>query len=102
MEITNRWLNQSIKKFAETKPLYEKEQTLFPIVQGSVYHDLRTESAKIISDLDCEGNAIGGLSVGGAAEEMYQITGKGFAILSAAKTRYLIGVGTTGNNPSCN
>jgi len=101
MEITHRWLKRSIKKFSETKPLYEKEQTLFPIVQGSVYADLRTESAKIISDLGCEGNAIGGLSVGEPAEEMYEMTEKVCAILPSEKPRYLMGVGTPANILEC-
>lgn len=101
MEITHRWLKRSIKKFSDTKPLYEKEQTLFPIVQGSVYTDLRTDSAKIISDLNCEGNAIGGLSVGEPAEEMYEMTEKVCAILPAEKPRYLMGVGTPANILEC-
>jgi queuine tRNA-ribosyltransferase len=101
MEITHRWLKRSIKRFAETKPLYEKEQTLFPIVQGSVYPDLRTDSAKIISDLNCEGNAIGGLSVGEPAEEMYEMTEKVCDILPVEKPRYLMGVGTPANILEC-
>jgi len=101
MELTHRWLKRSLKRFSETEPLYEKQQTLFPIVQGSVYHDLRAESAKIISDLDCEGNAIGGLSVGEPAEEMYEHTEKVCAILPAQKPRYLMGVGTPANILEC-
>ena len=101
MEITHRWLKRSIKRFEETEPLYGKQQSLFPIVQGSVYTDLRVASAKIISELNCEGNAIGGLSVGEPAEEMYEMTEKVCAILPAEKPRYLMGVGTPVNILEC-
>lgn len=95
--LTHRWLNRCINRFAETTSPYGYEQALFPIVQGSVFKDLRIESAEYIASKNCLGNAIGGLSVGEPAEEMYAMTEVVTAILPAHKPRYLMGVGTPVN-----
>ncbi len=97
MEMTHRWAKRCQKRFIETQSLYGYEQTLFPIVQGSTYHDLRKQSAEILSEMDFFGNAIGGLSVGEPAEIMYQITDIVTDILPKHKPRYLMGVGTPAN-----
>jgi len=97
MHLTHRWLDRCIKRFAETEPLYGYEQALFPIVQGSTFDDLRKISAEEIAARNCYGNAIGGLSVGEPAEEMYRIAALVCAILPADKPRYLMGVGTPEN-----
>ncbi|MBU1371405.1 MAG: tRNA guanosine(34) transglycosylase Tgt [Bacteroidetes bacterium] len=94
IDMTHRWLKRCIKRFDETVPQYGFEQTLFPIVQGSVYKDLRMKSAEFIAAQDREGNAIGGLSVGEPAEEMYGMTEVVCDILPEDKPRYLMGVGT--------
>jgi len=101
MHLTHRWLDRCLKHFAKTKPRYDYGQTLFPIVQGSTYTDLRKESAKVIADKDCAGNAIGGLSVGEPAPEMYEMTGIVCEILPKEKPRYLMGVGTPANLLEC-
>jgi len=95
--LTHRWLSRCIQRFNETEPLYGYQQTLFPIVQGSVYKDLREESAEFIASKNCFGNAIGGLSVGEPAEEMYAMTEVVTNILPTDKPRYLMGVGTPVN-----
>ncbi|MDX2172067.1 MAG: tRNA guanosine(34) transglycosylase Tgt [Bacteroidota bacterium] len=92
--LTHRWLDRCIKRFNETEPKYEYEQALFPIVQGSTYKDLRIQSAEYIASKNCFGNAIGGLSVGEPAEEMYAMTDLVTDILPKDKPRYLMGVGT--------
>lgn len=97
MGLTHRWLDRCVKRFRETEPHYGYQQELFPIVQGSVYKDLRIESAEYIASKDCFGNAIGGLSVGEPAEEMYAMTEVVTAILPKDKPRYLMGVGTPAN-----
>ncbi len=97
MDLTHRWLQRCIKRFKETEGLYGYEQTLFPIVQGSVYRDLRKQSAEFIAEQGMEGNAIGGLSVGEPDEEMYEMTELVCGILPADKPRYLMGVGTPAN-----
>ncbi len=97
MDITHRWLKRCFDRFNTTEPLYGYEQNLFPIVQGSVYTDLRKESAEMISSFGAEGNAIGGLSVGEPHEMMYEITGLVCDILPKDKPRYLMGVGTPAN-----
>jgi queuine tRNA-ribosyltransferase len=97
MELTHRWLNRCVKRFGETEPHYGYSQALFPIVQGSVYKDLRVQSAEFIASKNCFGNAIGGLSVGEPAEEMYGMTETVTSILPADKPRYLMGVGTPVN-----
>ncbi len=94
MEMTHRWLKRCCTRFDETDPKYGYSQTLFPIVQGSVYDDLREKSAEFIASMDREGNAIGGLSVGEPAEDMYKHTDIVTRILPEDKPRYLMGVGT--------
>lgn len=97
MEMTHRWLKRCIDWCRENPELYGYRQRLFPIVQGSTYSDLRKISAEVISEAGCEGNAIGGLSVGEPEEEMYRITDEVTDILPQAKPRYLMGVGTPWN-----
>lgn len=97
MHMTHRWLDRCIKRFEETEPLYGYEQTLFPIVQGCKYPDLRKESAKFISDKGADGNAIGGLAVGEPTEVMYEMIEVVNEILPRNKPRYLMGVGTPWN-----
>ena len=97
MDMTHRWLKRCIDRFDSTQPKYGYSQTLFPIVQGSVYEDLRKQSAQFINEQQREGNAIGGLSVGEPAEQMYDLTDLVTDILPADKPRYLMGVGTPAN-----
>jgi queuine tRNA-ribosyltransferase len=97
MHLTHRWLQRCVDRFGASEPLYGYDQTLFPIVQGSVYPELRKQSAEFIASMNCEGNAIGGLSVGEPAEEMYAMTEQVTAILPKEKPRYLMGVGTPVN-----
>ncbi|HBG70422.1 MAG: tRNA guanosine(34) transglycosylase Tgt [Bacteroidetes bacterium GWF2_43_63] len=97
MLLTHKWLERCYTHFHKTKPLYGHEQGLFPIVQGSVYEDLREQSAKFISQFDSPGYAIGGLSVGEPTEMMYKITEQVCDILPHDKPRYLMGVGTPAN-----
>lgn len=94
MHMTHRWLDRCIKRMNETEPKYGYEQSLFPIVQGSTYKDLRKQSAEYIANAGAVGNAIGGLSVGEPAEEMYAMTEVVCDILPEDKPRYLMGVGT--------
>jgi len=94
LDMTHRWLKRCVDRFDSTAPLYGYEQTLFPIVQGSVYKDLREKSAEVIASFNRDGNAIGGLSVGEPAEEMYAMTEVVTNILPKDKPRYLMGVGT--------
>jgi queuine tRNA-ribosyltransferase len=101
MELTHRWLLRCIKRFGETSSLYNHQQTLFPIVQGSTFKDLRTQSAEFVAEQNAEGNAIGGLSVGEPAEEMYSITEVACSILPPEKPRYLMGVGMPDNILEC-
>ncbi len=101
MEMTHRWLTRCINHFNSTEPKYGHEQTLFPIVQGSVYGDLRKISAGYIAEQNCDGNAIGGLSVGEPAEMMYEMTELVCNILPFEKPRYLMGVGTPANILEC-
>jgi queuine tRNA-ribosyltransferase len=101
MHMTHRWLKRCVDRFNETSPIYDYNQTLFPIVQGSVYDDLRTESAEVIASFDMPGNAIGGLSVGEPAEELYKHTELVCNILPEEKPRYLMGVGTPQNLLEC-
>ncbi len=97
LDMTHRWLKRCVDRFDSTDPLYGYDQTLFPIVQGSVYKDLRIKSAETIASFNREGNAIGGLSVGEPAEEMYAMTEVVCDILPHDKPRYLMGVGTPVN-----
>ena len=101
MELTHRWLQRCIAHLKTTKPHYDFEQTLFPIVQGSVYKDLRKQSAEFIAAQECGGNAIGGLSVGEPAEVMYEMTEWVCNFLPKEKPRYLMGVGTPVNILEC-
>jgi len=101
MNRTHRWLNRCIEHFQKGEPLYGYSQNLFPIVQGSVYPDLRNISAEYIASTGAEGNAIGGLSVGEPAEIMYEITEGVCKILPEDKPRYLMGVGTPANLLEC-
>ncbi|MCF2496211.1 tRNA guanosine(34) transglycosylase Tgt [Dyadobacter chenhuakuii] len=101
MEMTHRWLGRCCARFDSTNDLYGHSQTLFPIVQGSVYKDLRTQSAETIASYGREGNAIGGLSVGEPAEIMYELTEVVCDILPKDKPRYLMGVGTPANILEC-
>ena len=94
MEMTHRWLKRCCSHVDKTKPKYGHQQTLFPIVQGSTYKDLRLQSAEFIASQEREGNAIGGLSVGEPAEMMYEMTEVVCSILPQNKPRYLMGVGT--------
>lgn len=101
MDMTHRWLKRCCERFDSTEPLYGFDQTLFPIVQGSTYKDLRIQSAEAIASFGREGNAIGGLSVGEPAEEMYEMTEIVTNILPLDKPRYLMGVGTPQNILEC-
>ena len=97
MQMTHRWLDRCIDRLRETQPLYGYNQSLFPIIQGSTFEDLRDESAEYIASKNADGNAIGGLSVGEPAEEMYKHTAGACTILPKDKPRYLMGVGTPAN-----
>lgn len=97
MEMTHRWLKRCCSHFDATDNLYGYSQTLFPIVQGSIFRDLREQSAQFIAECQREGNAIGGLSVGEPAEMMYEMTELVCGILPQDKPRYLMGVGTPAN-----
>jgi queuine tRNA-ribosyltransferase len=101
MEMTHRWLQRCCDRFDNTERKYSYEQTLFPIVQGSTYEDLRRQSAETIASFEREGNAIGGLSVGEPAEEMYEMTDLVCRILPEGRPRYLMGVGTPENILEC-
>jgi len=101
MALTHQWLKRCVSRIQTTTPLYGYEQALFPIVQGSVYKDLREESAHFIAAQDQPGNAIGGLSVGEPHEDMYAMTSLVCSILPADKPRYLMGVGTPENILEC-
>jgi queuine tRNA-ribosyltransferase len=101
MELTHRWLKRSRGRLEETQPRYGFEQSLFPIVQGSTYPDLREQSACFVAEQNLDGNAIGGLSVGEPHEEMYAMTSLVCNILPADKPRYLMGVGTPENILEC-
>lgn len=95
--MTHRWLDRCLKRFNETEPKYGYQQSLFPIVQGCTYRDLRTQSAEFVAEKGCDGNAIGGLAVGEPAEVMYEMIEVVNAILPKDKPRYLMGVGTPAN-----
>ncbi len=97
LTLTQRWLDRCITRFNETEPLYGHRQSLFPIVQGAAYKDLRQESARFVADKGCDGNAIGGLAVGEPTEVMYEMVEVVNEILPKDKPRYLMGVGTPWN-----
>ena len=94
MHMTHRWLKRCVNHLEKLPFKYGYEQTFFPIVQGSTYKDLRKQSAEYIASVEAQGNAIGGLSVGEPAEELYAMTEIVTAILPEDKPRYLMGVGT--------
>jgi len=97
MQLTHRWLARCISRFNETTPKYGFSQSLFPIVQGGSFRDLRAKSAETIAAANADGNAIGGLSVGEPEEVMYEMTSLVCKILPKEKPRYLMGVGTPVN-----
>jgi queuine tRNA-ribosyltransferase len=101
MEMTHRWLSRCIQRFDSTQGQYGYEQSLFPIVQGSVYKDLRIQSAEFVASQQRQGNAIGGLSVGEPAELMYEMAEAVTDILPSDAPRYLMGVGTPANILEC-
>ncbi len=101
MYMTHRWLKRCLDRFGQTESKYGYQQALFPIVQGSVYPDLRKESAETIASCETIGNAIGGLSVGEPDDEMYAMTDLVCSILPPDKPRYLMGVGTPVNILEC-
>lgn len=101
MNVTHRWLERCKTWLNENPPLYGYEQTLYPIVQGNSFHDLRKISAEYIANFGAEGNAIGGLSVGEPEDVMYEITDLVTDILPKDKPRYLMGVGTPWNILEC-
>ena len=101
MHLTHRWAQRCKDRWEQEEPLYGYSQALFPIIQGSTYKDLRTQSTEFIASLDLPGNAIGGLSVGEPHEMMYEFTELSCQILPKDKPRYLMGVGTPVNLLEC-
>ncbi len=101
VERTTKWAERSVRHFLSTQPLYDHAQTVFAIAQGSVYPDLRKESCRQLSDLDFEGYAIGGVSVGEPPELIPEIAGLCAENLPAGKPRYLMGVGTPADILNC-
>ena len=97
LDLTHHWLERGLRQFNETEPLYGYQQSFFPIVQGSVFSELRKKSAHFVAEKGAAGNAIGGLSVGEPAEEMYAMLEVVNGVLPADKPRYLMGVGTPVN-----
>lgn len=97
MELTHRWLARCVQQMNSTEPKYGYEQSLFPIVQGSTYKDLRIASSDFVAGMECDGNAIGGLSVGEPEDMMYEMCGLCCERLPVDKPRYLMGVGTPWN-----
>lgn len=97
LDITSLWLKRCMQRFHSTQPIYDYNQSLFPIVQGSVYKDLRKQACENVIQYDAEGYALGGLSVGEPTEQMYEITDICTDILPKDKPRYLMGVGTPQN-----
>lgn len=101
LQLTNRWLDRCVSRFAETEDKYGYTQNLFPIVQGGIHHDLRKQSCEFVSSKEATGNAIGGLSVGEPTEKMYEICQLCCENLPEQKPRYLMGVGTPWNILEC-
>jgi len=97
MELTHRWLARCVQHMGDTEPKYGHSQSLFPIIQGSTYKDLRIASSQFVASMECDGNAIGGLSVGEPEEMMYEMCGLCCEYLPEDKPRYLMGVGTPWN-----
>ncbi|MBQ0049302.1 MAG: tRNA guanosine(34) transglycosylase Tgt [Bacteroidales bacterium] len=95
--LTMRWLDRCIKRFSETEPLYGYHQSLFPIVQGCTFPELRRQAAEMVAEKQCEGNAIGGLAVGEPTDVMYEMVEVVNEVLPKNKPRYLMGVGTPAN-----
>lgn len=95
--LTHRWLDRCFQRFNETEPLYGYNQSLFPIVQGCTYKELRIQSAEFVASKEADGNAIGGLAVGEPTEVMYEMIEVVNEILPKDKPRYLMGVGTPAN-----
>lgn len=94
LDLTESWLDRCVKRYKETEPKYGYHQSLFPIVQGCTYRDLRTRAAENVASKDMDGNAIGGLAVGEPADVMYEMIEVVNSILPKDKPRYLMGVGT--------
>ncbi len=94
MQMTHRWLNRCVKQLNKTTYKYGFHQSFFPIIQGSIFKDLRAQSTEYIANINADGNAIGGLSVGEPPDEMYAMTDLVCELLPADKPRYLMGVGT--------
>ncbi|MBR1769991.1 MAG: tRNA guanosine(34) transglycosylase Tgt [Bacteroidales bacterium] len=101
LKITSQWLKRCADRFASTSPVYDYQQSLFPIVQGSVYDDLRKQACEDVLQYDTDGYALGGLSVGEPTERMYEITDLCTSVLPKEKPRYLMGVGTPQNLLEC-
>ena len=101
MHLTHRWLDRCVNWLDENPAYYGHSQSLFPIVQGGTFHDLRKASAEYVASKNADGNAIGGLSVGEPAEKMYETTELVCNILPTDKPRYLMGVGTPANLLEC-
>ena len=97
MELTHRWLARCVKAMSETEPKYGYSQSLFPIIQGSTFKDLRKASSEFVASMEADGNAIGGLSVGEPEEMMYEMAALCCSYLPKDKPRYLMGVGTPWN-----
>ncbi len=97
LDLTNRWLERCFNRYHQTTPTYGHYQSLFPIVQGCVYPDLRIKSAEFVQKFDADGYAIGGLAVGEPAEQMYSMIEVVNEVLPQSKPRYLMGVGTPVN-----
>lgn len=101
LDLTERWLDRCINRFNETEPKYGYQQSLFPIVQGCTYKELRKRAAENVAEKGADGNAIGGLAVGEPTEVMYEMVEVVNAILPQDKPRYLMGVGTPINLLEC-
>jgi queuine tRNA-ribosyltransferase len=97
LKLTEHWLDRCLRRFRETTPAYEYSQSLFPIVQGCIYPDLRKRAAEYVAGANADGNAIGGLAVGEPTETMYEMIEIVNQILPPHKPRYLMGVGTPAN-----
>ena len=97
LDLTCRWLERCFDRYRQTEPKYGHYQSLFPIVQGCTYPDLRTRSAEFVRQFDADGYAIGGLAVGEPAPVMYEMIGLLDGLLPRDKPRYLMGVGTPAN-----
>ena len=97
LDLTMRWLDRGWKRYKETEGRYGYYQSYFPIVQGCVYPDLRSEAARRVAEYGADGNAIGGLAVGEPVEAMYDMIEVVNEILPQDRPRYLMGVGTPAN-----